>query len=842
MNRVMIAVAALISGVLPLLLDSTLKGAALLLLAAISVVMLRKASAATRHLVWLFAVSALLVLPALSALLPGWAVLPRLNTAAEKSAPSFNSDKLLPSHPGRTAVVEVELPVTSAARSVAVQEIAPSKSFHVRDWLMLVWMAGITPLLMRLVAAQWFLGRAESRCTVVRDGPLAETKQAVLRQLNIRRPVQLLLDSRRTIPMAWGVFRPRVLLPAEAADWDETRLRAVLLHEMAHIKRGDAVVRWLAQLSCALHWFNPLVWFAAWRLHVESERACDDLVLTNGVRASDYAKHLLHVATNLSPARMTQACGLAMACPSRLEGRLLAVLNQRANRRRVTRALAFATLTLAFCVVIPVAMLRAAPEKTSSDAVVKGRAGNQKSTNEERAITVAAAKTDSPLPGTSAVKPPPMEPADAGSNEVNRVKLLHAESEYQRAAELRNQNLISETEFNKAREEVEIARAELASRPDEVVRIKLRTAEAELAREVELQKANLVSKEALDQANYQVALLGAEMRGDAAEAARVRFRQAESEFKRASELHEQKLISETEYNNAKQQFDLLRAQLRQGDIDSVAKKSSTDETETLLKAIDEARAKALAVELKAREAGRDPGWSVFNAARGERDKQLATARDQSERLIVYERYAQEAADRERQLLKDIEVGSQPLGIGDIARYETLLAQFELAQAKARALGTAPRAAAQILVEARFIEAPASARIPNDPSNVTSGKGIEVHSSSPLVLGAGGEARIFIGQELPPTITATNATEYVRTGISMRVRPELKGDRIAYTARLTLSELVHIEAKDTQTVYETSSRDLHLSGTAKDGEGTWFHLTQQRNGKKMAVWLKFTRQP
>src|SRR4029077_959012 len=247
MNRVMIAFATLFTGILPLLLDSALKGAALLILAAMSVLLLRKASAATRHLVWLFAVGALLVLPALSALLPGWAVLPRLNTAAEKNAPSSNSDQLLPSHSYQTTAVGVELPLTSAARSVTVEEITPTHSFPVRDWLMLAWMAGITALLMRLVAAQWFLGRAERRCTVVRDGRLAETKQEVLRQLNIRRPIQLLLDSRRTIPMAWGVFQPRVLLPAEAVDWDETRLRAVLLHEMAHIKRGDAAVRWLAQ-------------------------------------------------------------------------------------------------------------------------------------------------------------------------------------------------------------------------------------------------------------------------------------------------------------------------------------------------------------------------------------------------------------------------------------------------------------------------------------------------------------------------------------------------------------------------------------------------------------------
>jgi beta-lactamase regulating signal transducer with metallopeptidase domain/multidrug resistance efflux pump len=683
----MTGLAALFTGLLPLLLDSALKGAALLLLAAMSVLILRKASAATRHLVWLFAVGALLVLPALSALLPGWAVLPRLNTAAEKNALSFSSDKLLPSPLGQTAVVDVELPVTSAARSVPVQEITPTKSFRARDWLMLTWMAGVIVLLMRLVAAQWFLGRAESRCTVVGDGPLAETKQAMLRQLNIRRSVQLLLDSQRTIPMAWGVFRPRVLLPAEAVDWDETRLRSVLLHEMAHIKRGDAVVRWLAQLSCALHWFNPLVWFAAWRLHVESERACDDLVLTNGVRASDYAKHLLHVATNLSSARMTQACGLAMACPSRLEGRLLAVLNQRANRRRVTRALAFATLTLGLCVVIPVAMLRAAPEKTSSDAVVEGRAGNQKSTNENHTITVVAAQTDSLLPGTSAAKPPPMKSADAGDNDVNRIKLLRAESEFKRATELRGQNLISETEFNKAREEVEIARAELAGRRDEVVRIKLKDAETELARVAELQKANLVSKDALDQATYKVALLRAESTGDAAEAARVRFRQAESDFKRASQLHEQKLISEADYNDARQQFEVWRAKLQQDEIDRLTTKSLADETQALLNARFESATKALRTERTKLDNGKSTFEAVYQAARRVRDAEVELSATPDGQITALTKHVALMRQFEQDAAKRIEVGALAPGDAEALRYWRLTAEIELLRAKRAATAT-----------------------------------------------------------------------------------------------------------------------------------------------------------
>src|SRR5262249_32886908 len=112
-----------------------------------------------------------------------------------------------------------------------------------------------------------------------------------------------------------------------ARDWSGEQLRSVLLHELAHVKRRDLMAQLLTQIACALHWFNPLVWFAAWRLGVERERACDDLVLARGVRPSAYAGHLLDVVTGLAPARWSQSCGLAMARKSSLEGRLMAVLH-----------------------------------------------------------------------------------------------------------------------------------------------------------------------------------------------------------------------------------------------------------------------------------------------------------------------------------------------------------------------------------------------------------------------------------------------------------------------------------------------------------------------------------
>jgi hypothetical protein len=128
-------------------------------------------------------------------------------------------------------------------------------------------------------------------------------------------------------PLALGLVRATILLPPSARRWPLERRRTVLLHELAHVARGDCRSQALAHIACALYWFNPLVWLAARELRRERERACDDLVLRQGTRASDYAACLLEVAR---AARMPSVA-LAMARRSELEGRLLAVFSDRAR-------------------------------------------------------------------------------------------------------------------------------------------------------------------------------------------------------------------------------------------------------------------------------------------------------------------------------------------------------------------------------------------------------------------------------------------------------------------------------------------------------------------------------
>jgi hypothetical protein len=136
--------------------------------------------------------------------------------------------------------------------------------------------------------------------------------------------------------------------------WDDDRRRAVLLHELAHVVRFDCLTQTLAEVTVALYWPHPGVWWTARQLRVERELACDDCVLSSGTEAREYASHLLEIAHSLGHYR-APALAVGMARPRQLEGRMMAMLDPARNRSNPAAHRRLLALAIAVGVVAPIA-------------------------------------------------------------------------------------------------------------------------------------------------------------------------------------------------------------------------------------------------------------------------------------------------------------------------------------------------------------------------------------------------------------------------------------------------------------------------------------------------------
>jgi hypothetical protein len=187
--------------------------------------------------------------------------------------------------------------------------------------------------------------------------------------LGFRGRVSLRRSDRTTVPVACGLWRPTLLMPMDADEWSVDRRRVVLLHELAHVKRRDCRLQAVAQLACAWHWFNPLAHIAVAKLRAEQERACDDLVLAAGTDGPAYADHLFEIARAFRFDPLPRWAMLAMAAPSQLEDRVLAILDAGRRRHTPTRLTRMMSAVVAAVAVVSLGAFRlSAATAGSADA------------------------------------------------------------------------------------------------------------------------------------------------------------------------------------------------------------------------------------------------------------------------------------------------------------------------------------------------------------------------------------------------------------------------------------------------------------------------------------------
>jgi TonB family protein len=329
---------------LSFLVGCTVKATLVLMLTAVAARAMRRGSAALRHQAWSLGIACALALPLFTLLLPSWhsATLgnaARLWSAAHAAPGSVNFQKL----PSTVIDAAAASPFSGKLLSLTL----------------LLWAFGALFVVVKLLAGLARLALVSARSAPVVEEGWAQMVASQRKQLGIVRPVQILLSADpASMPLTWGFVRPRILLPAGATQWSPERRRTVLSHELAHIARHDWLAQIFAELTRAIYWFHPLMWFAAAKLRSESERACDDSVLNGGVDPSHYANQLLELARTLKNAHRGWSTALAIARPTNLERRFIAMLNPKLNREGISRKTRLLARIAALCLLLPLAALR----------------------------------------------------------------------------------------------------------------------------------------------------------------------------------------------------------------------------------------------------------------------------------------------------------------------------------------------------------------------------------------------------------------------------------------------------------------------------------------------------
>jgi beta-lactamase regulating signal transducer with metallopeptidase domain len=351
------------TAVLPLIADVLVKATVLLAAAAaLDLAVARRASAAARHLVWSLVMAALVILPVAVGTLPRWEV----RIAVPRAAAVAAAEALRP----LATAVPASAPATGEAAPAPAVSADAGASFSVAPLfsaLVIVYVLGVLLLLTRLFVEPFALRRLTRNATVLHADGWQALFDGCAAEMRVARPVRLLRSAHNVMPLTFGTVAPVIVVPAAADEWDDDRRRTVLLHELAHIARRDCVVQRLAALVCACYWPHPGVWWAARRLRVERELACDDRVLAAGAAARDYAGHLLELAHTLG-ASPAPATALGMARARQLEQRLLAILDAARNRARVRRRGLAIAVTVSAAVVVSMAALGAAVVPADPDA------------------------------------------------------------------------------------------------------------------------------------------------------------------------------------------------------------------------------------------------------------------------------------------------------------------------------------------------------------------------------------------------------------------------------------------------------------------------------------------
>lgn len=233
--------------------------------------------------------------------------------------------------------LDVEIPTSSmqSIRTDSTQHIesAPTetKSVSIMQITSLVWLIGVIVFLTFIVATHVRFASKIIKGAAVCDSRVQCLFEDSKQEMNVRRSIALIRTNQVSVPTLVGALKPKLLMPDSTLHaLSEEQLRFVFLHELAHVKRNDIAMNWVMTMLLALHWFNPLLWYAYHKMRDDQEMACDALALSR-IRPEESKAYALTIITLLE----------TFSSPLRLAGTASMSGNKKELKRRILMITSF---------------------------------------------------------------------------------------------------------------------------------------------------------------------------------------------------------------------------------------------------------------------------------------------------------------------------------------------------------------------------------------------------------------------------------------------------------------------------------------------------------------------
>lgn len=286
---------------------------------------LRRRGPETRHAVWLLVLGAMLLMPVLTVVVPPRFVAPLSWAPVPLTAPSEVPLRVQ----SRTVMT-----VTASGQTMVEQGADAVRRALLPDWSRFLFVGYCLIALLaalRVGHAVRRAGRLMRAAEEIRDDELHEVLRGICLEQGTGYPLPAVRESKATlVPFTAGWQDPTILLPSDWREWDSFKLRAVLAHEMAHIRRGDWLIALMAAVNRTLFWFHPLAWWLERKLADLAEEACDSAAIGRQGDSRRYASVVLEFAMTMTTARSRLSWeATAMARSSRIGGRIERILEGR---------------------------------------------------------------------------------------------------------------------------------------------------------------------------------------------------------------------------------------------------------------------------------------------------------------------------------------------------------------------------------------------------------------------------------------------------------------------------------------------------------------------------------